>query len=58
MTDPTLALRALLAKSSDADVLREMVGFTAQRLMEIDAESLAGAPYGQRSEERVQRNGF
>jgi len=59
MTDPTMALRALLEKSSDTELLREMVGFTAQRLMELEAESLTGAPYGQRSEERVnQRNGF
>jgi transposase-like protein len=54
-----MALRALLEKSSDTELLREMVGFTAQRLMELEAESLTGAPYGQRSEERVnQRNGF
>ncbi|MEJ0047111.1 MAG: transposase [Rhodospirillales bacterium] len=37
MTDPTMALRALLEKSSDTDLLREMVGFTAQRLMELEA---------------------
>jgi transposase-like protein len=59
MTDPTMALRALLEKSSDTDLLREMIGFTAQRLMDLEAESLTGAPYGQRSDERVnQRNGF
>jgi putative transposase len=59
MTDPTMALRALLEKSSDTQLLREMVGFTAQRLMELEAESLTGAPYGKRSEDRVnQRNGF
>jgi transposase-like protein len=59
MTDPTMALRALLEKSSDTDLLREMVGFTAQRLMELEAESLTGAAYGKRSEDRVnQRNGF
>jgi hypothetical protein len=34
-------------------LLREMVGFTAQRLMELEAESLTGAPYGKRSEDRV-----
>jgi putative transposase len=44
MTDPTMALRTLLEKSSDTDPLREMVGFTAQRLMEVEAESLTGAP--------------
>jgi len=59
MTDPTMALRALLEKSSDTDLLREMVGFTAQRLMELEAESLTGAAYGKRSEDRInQRNGF
>jgi transposase-like protein len=59
MTDPTMALRALLEKSSDTDLLREMVGFTTQRLMELEAESLTGAAYGKRSEDRVnQRNGF
>ena len=59
MTDPTMALRALLEKSSDTELLREMVGFTAQRLMELEAESLTRAPYGKRSEDRVnQRNGF
>ena len=59
MTDPTMALRALLEKSSDTELLREMVGFTAQRLMDLEAESLTGAPYGKRSEDRVnQRNGF
>jgi putative transposase len=59
MTDPTMALRALLEKSSDTELLREMVGFTAQRLMELEAESLTGAPYGKRSKDRVnQRNGF
>jgi transposase-like protein len=59
MTDPTMALRALLEKSSDTDLLREMIGFTAQRLMDLEAESLTGAPYGKRCEERVnQRNGY
>jgi transposase-like protein len=59
MTDPTMALRTLLEKSSDTDLLREMIGFTAQRLMDLEAESLTGAPYGKRCDERVnQRNGF
>ena len=59
MTDPTMSLRTLLEKSSDTDLLREMIGFTAQRLMDLEAESLTGAPYGKRCDERVnQRNGF
>jgi putative transposase len=59
MTDEMMNLRALVEKSSDADLLREMIGFTAQRLMELDVESLTGAAYGQKSEDRlVQRNGY
>ncbi len=42
MTDPMMTLQNLLAKSSDADVLRQMIGYTAQRLMELEVESRTG----------------
>ena len=59
MTDDIMTLRTLLEKSSDADLLREMIGFTAQRLMELEVEGLTGAAYGEKSPERfVQRNGY
>ena len=52
-------LRTLLEKSSDADLLREMIGFTAQRLMALEVEGLTGAAHGERSPERInQRNGY
>src|SRR5246500_2242826 len=36
-----------------------MIGFAAQRLMELEIESLTGASYGEKSPERlVQRNGY
>src|SRR3546814_4920862 len=35
-----IAFRALLEKGSDATFLREMIGFAAQRLMELESESL------------------
>lgn len=59
MTDEMMALRRLLEKSSDADLLREMIGFTAQRLMALEIEGLTGAAHGERSVERTnQRNGY
>jgi transposase-like protein len=59
MTDDRIALRELLEKGSDASFLREMIGFAAQRLMELEAEGLCGAGHGERSPERLnQRNGY
>jgi len=59
MTNDTMDLQALLGKSPDADFLREMIGFAAQRLMELEVGSLTGAGYGEKSTERLaQRNGY
>jgi len=59
MTDEMMRLQALLEKSSDADLLREMIGFTAQRLMELEVESATGAAHGERSPDRTNhRNGY
>jgi transposase-like protein len=59
MTDDMMALRGLLEKSSDADLLREMIGFTAHRLMELEVQGLTGAGHGERTPERInQRNGY
>ena len=59
MTDDKLTLRTLLEKSSDADLLREMIAFSAQRLMELEVEGLTGAEHGERTPERInQRNGY
>ena len=59
MTDERMNLRALLEKSPDADLLREMIGLAAQRLMELEVEGLTGAGYGEKNPDRVaQRNGY
>ena len=59
MTDETMSLRDLLEKTADTDFLREMIGFTARRLMELEVESLTGAPHGTRPPDRfTQRNGY
>lgn len=48
-----------MEKSADADLLREMVGFAAQRLMELEVEGLTGAAHGERDPNRInQRNGY
>jgi transposase-like protein len=54
-----MSLRALIEKAPDADFLREMIGFAAQRLMELEVGEFTGAPYGEKSAERLaQRNGY
>jgi transposase-like protein len=59
MTEDTMNLRGLLEKTADTDFLREMIGFSAQRLMELEVESLTGAPHGARASDRLtHRNGY
>ena len=59
MTDEMMGLQNLLGKSADSDFLREMIGFAAQRLMELEVESKTGAGHGERSAERMtHRNGY
>jgi hypothetical protein len=43
MTDAMMNLNALLEKTSDADMLREMIGFAAERLMALEVGALTGA---------------
>jgi transposase-like protein len=59
MNDDRIALCQLVEKSRDADLLREMIGFAAERLMELEVQALTGAAYGERSPDRLaQRNGY
>jgi putative transposase len=59
MTEDKIALRALLEKGSDATFLREMIGFAAERLMQLETEGICNAALGERSSDRRnQRNGY
>jgi putative transposase len=59
MTDERMQLQALLEKTADADLLNEMIGFAANRLMELEADGLCNAGRHERSTERTNwRNGY
>src|SRR5688500_13499539 len=58
-TKTTIALADLVEKGADSDLLRDMIQYVAQRLMEADTEGLCAAAYGERHPERANsRNGY
>ena len=59
MTKPMMDLKELVEKSADADLLRDMIGFAAERLMELEVGAKTGADYHQKTPERkALRNGY
>lgn len=59
MTTATMALAEFAEKGADVDVLRQMVQFMAQRLMELDVEGRCGAAYDEKNPERLNSlNGY
>ena len=59
MTDEKMALLELIEKSADTDLIREMLGFAAGRVMELEMHACTGAAHGVRDPARqVQRNGY
>ncbi len=59
MTDERMALVELVEKQADGDLVREMLAFAAERIMELEVEARTGASKGARSPLReVQRNGY
>ncbi len=59
MTDDMMNLRLAVEKSADADLLREMIGFAAEKLMALEVSAKTGAGYGEKTTFRLaQRNGY
>ena len=59
MTDERMALIELIEKGADADLVRELLAFAADRMMELEVEAKTGVPAGARSPDRLtQRNGY
>ena len=59
MTDDRMALIELVEKRADGDLVREMLAFAAERIMEAEIEARTGAAKGARSPMReAQRNGY
>jgi putative transposase len=58
-TKANIALAELAEKGADTDLLKEMIQYVAQRMMDMDVEGLCAAAYGERSPERLNsRNGY
>jgi putative transposase len=53
MTGEMMNPRALVEKAPDADILREMMGFVVQRLIELELERLTGTAHCERSPDQI-----
>ena len=59
MTDDRMAVLELVEKGADADLVRDMLAFAAERIMEAETEVAAGAAKGARTPLReAHRNGY
>jgi transposase-like protein len=59
MTDDRMALVELIEQGADNDLVREMLAFAAERMMDLEIEARAGAPAGGRGQPRLNhRNGY
>jgi putative transposase len=58
MTDDRMALVELIEQGADSDLVRDMLAFAAERMMDMEIEAKTGVPAGARSAARLNhRNG-
>ncbi len=59
MTEDRLALVELIEQGADSDLVRDMLAFAAERMMDMEIEAKTGFPAGARSAARLNhRNGY
>ncbi len=59
MTEERMALLELIEKRGDADLVRDLLAYAAERLMAVEVDGLCGAGHRERSLARTnQRNGY
>lgn len=59
MTDAKMALLELIEQEADVDLVREMLAFAAERMMELEVEARTGVSARARSADRLNhRNGY
>ena len=59
MTDDRMALVELIEQGADSDLVRDMLAFAAERMMDLEIEARTGAAAGSRSPARLNhRNGY
>ena len=59
MTNMKTALVNLIEQEADADLIRDMLAFAAERTMDLEIEARTGAPAGVRAPDRMNhRNGY
>lgn len=59
MTEDRMALVELIEQGADSDLVRAMLAFAAERMMDLEIEAKTGVPCGSRSPERLNhRNGY
>ena len=58
MTEERMALLELIEKRGDADLVRDLLAYAAERLMAVEVEGLCGAGHRERSLARTNQRRY